>query len=1101
MRRHLVGIATAALLAVPGVARAQSYFGQNKVQYSAFDWHVIETQHFEVHYYGPERQAAVDAARMAERSYARLSRILQHEWREKKPLILYASQSDFAQTNTTSEDLGEGTGGFTDFYRHRMVMPFTGSYADFEHVLQHEMVHAFQYDIFARGHAGNGFNTISQINPPLWFMEGMAEYLSIGPVDPQTSMWMRDAAIHGNMPTIEQLTYDGRFFPYRYGHALWAYVGQKWGDESIGAILQGTMAGGIERAFQRVLGITLEQLGDEWVESVQNTYLPQVPNQERPRTMARMVLNQRNSGGRYHVSPQISPDGNSVVYLSERNFFFVDMYLADVATGKHVTKLVSSAFNANFESLRFINSAGSWAPNGRDFLFVAKNRDQDVLNILDVRHKRVLRTLRLGFSGIGNPSFSPDGSKIVFTGFSGGWSDLYIVDADGQNLRRLTNDANADLMPQWSPDGRTIAFATDRGPATDFSALRFGNMRIALYWLDGDSIQVLPRMDEGKNTNPVWAPDGQSLAFLSNRTGIDNVFLYDFAAGNVFQLTRAYTGISGITDLSPAISWARDADRMVISYYEDGEYNVYAVDNPRALRREPFRSDPMIALQYANASAQPLRSDYALGSNLRHLAVSDATPLQPIAPQAAMPAAGVLPGPTTPPGATPPPGAAPAGGQPASPSSPGGSIYRNGGSLRPSGDRAELPAGGGARPLSVAALLDSVQLALPDTLEFTFKDYKPRYSADFVSRPTIGYERDNFGRGFFGGAAVQLSDLLGDHSILLAGAVNGRISEAQFYAAYTNIAHRWNWQVSASQQVFYYYGGSDSVGNPMLNRWTIRQAGAEFVRPFNRFQRLELSGAVVNLAQSTLTEIPCLDPTTGLEYVCADQITDGVSKVALMPSIALVDDNSLFGYTSPFIGHRYRLQVSQAIGGIQYTQGLLDLRSYKMLGIPFFTFATRVTGTGRFGRDEGIFPMFMGQPDLVRGYTYGSFVDNECTADPNGNGCRVINQLVGTRMVVGSAELRFPLLRSGAFGFIPVGLPPVEGAFWYDAGLAWNGGDKVQWTRSITDADNVRSPISSYGFAVRMNLFGFAILNLNYAVPRNRPGQKGYWILSLNPPF
>ncbi|MFI5206976.1 MAG: BamA/TamA family outer membrane protein [Gemmatimonadales bacterium] len=1111
MRRHLVGIAAAALLAVPGVARAQGYFGQNKVQYATFDWHIIETQHFEVHYYGVERQAAVDAARMAERSYARLSRILQHEWREKKPLILYASQSDFAQTNTTGEDLGEGTGGFTDFYRHRMVMPFTGSYADLQHVLTHEMVHAFQFDIFARGHAGNGLSTISQINPPLWFLEGMAEYLSIGPVDPQTSMWMRDAAIHGNMPTIEQLTYDGRFFPYRYGHALWAYIGQKWGDESIGAILQGTMAGGIERAFQRVLGITLDQLGDEWVEAVQNTYLPQVPNQERPRTMARMVLNQRNSGGRYHVSPQISPDGRSVVYLSERNFFFIDMYLADVETGKHVTKLVSSAFNANFESLRFVNSAGSWAPNGREFMFVSKNRDQDVLNIMDVRHRRVERTLRLGFSGIGNPSFSPDGLKIVFTGFKGGWSDLYIVDADGQNLRRLTNDANADLMPQWSPDGRTIAFSTDRGPATDFSALRFSNLRIALYWLDGDSIQVLPRMDEGKNTNPVWAPDGQSLAFLSNRTGIDNVFLYDFAAQNVYQLTRAYTGISGITDLSPAISWARDADRMVITYYEDGAYNVYSVDNPRALKREPFRSDPMIALQYANASAQPLRADYALGSNLRQLSVSDATPLQAISPQAAMPAAGVLPGPTNPPGASAPaPGAAPAGGQPAaSPSSPSGSIYRNGGSLRPSGDRAELPAGSAARPLSVAALLDSVQLALPDTLEFTFKDYKPQYSADFVSRPTIGYERDNFGRGFFGGAAVQLSDLLGDHQILLAGAVNGRISEAQFYAAYTNIAHRWNWQVSASQQVLYYYGGTDSVGNPVLDRWTIRQVGAEFVRPFNRFQRLELSAGILNLAQSTLTELPCIDPTTGLEYVCADQINDGISQVALMPSIALVDDNSLFGYTSPFIGHRYRVQMSQAIplggNGLQYTQGLLDLRSYKMLGIPFFTLATRVTGMGRFGRDEGIFPMFMGQPDLVRGYTYGSFLNNEClNAQSNGqptDGCRVLNQLVGSRMVVGSAELRFPLLRSGAFGFIPVGLPPVEGAFWYDAGLAWNGGDKVQWTRSITDPDNVRSPISSYGFAVRMNLFGFAILNLDYAVPRNRPGLGGYWILSLNPPF
>ena len=641
MRRRLVAAAVLGIVFAPQLAQAQ-YFGQNKVQFTTFDWHVIATTHFDVHYYGSERQAALDAARMAERSYARLSRILQHEWLEKKPLILYASNSDFNQTNTTGGDLGEGTGGFTDFARNRMVLPFTGSYDDFEHVLEHEMVHAFQYDIFSHGHPGAGLAAISAVNPSLWFMEGMAEYLSIGPVDPHTAMWMRDAAIHGHMPTIEQLTYDSRFFPYRFGHSLWAYVGQKWGDESVGAILQGATSGGVDQAFQRVLGITLDQLGDEWNEAVQNTYLPQVPTQERPRASARVVLNERNSGGQYHVSPQISPDGRQVVYMSERNFFFVDMYIADVATGKQVHKLVQSALNANFESLRFINSTGSWSPDGREFLFASKNRGEDVLNFLDVRRGRVTQRLRLGFSGINNPSFSPDGQQVVFTGFVGGWSDLYIVDRNGQNLRRLTHDAYADLLPTWSPDGHRIAFTTDRGPDTDFQMLRFGNMRIAIYDLDGDSITVLNRMDEGKNVNPVWAPDGQSLAFISSRSGINNIFLYDFQTRDVYQLTRAYTGVAGITDLSPVISWARDADRMVGNYYEDGAYNVYVMDNPRSLKREPYRSDPAGAIVLANASAQPLRAENALGSSLRRPAPSDApsittSPSQVVANPATLP--------------------------------------------------------------------------------------------------------------------------------------------------------------------------------------------------------------------------------------------------------------------------------------------------------------------------------------------------------------------------------------------------------------------------------------------------------------------------------
>src|SRR5256885_2128514 len=293
--RRIAGAVAAVALAGATPLAAQ-YFGQNKVQYRNFAFQIIQTDHFEVYYYPAERVAAVDAARMAERWYARLSRVLHHEFQGRKPIILYASQSDFQQTNVVDAS-GEGLGGVPEFFKHRMVLPFTGSYEELEHVLGHEMVHQFQYDVFSRGRIGAGVQTLINVNPPLWFMEGMAEYLSLGPIDNHTAMWLRDASLEGHLPTIEQLTYDPRIFPYYFGHAIWAYIGEKWGDEVIGEILQASTAGGVENAFKRALGLSLDDLSSEWRDAGQTTYLPQLAQHYRARHLPQPPLTRERSDG------------------------------------------------------------------------------------------------------------------------------------------------------------------------------------------------------------------------------------------------------------------------------------------------------------------------------------------------------------------------------------------------------------------------------------------------------------------------------------------------------------------------------------------------------------------------------------------------------------------------------------------------------------------------------------------------------------------------------------------------------------------------------------------------------------------------------------
>ena len=134
------------LLSVPSPTLAQGgYFGRNKVQYQKFDFRVLKTEHFDIYYYPEEDKAAQMAARMAERWYSRLSQILDHELTGRQPIILYASGPHFRQTNAVEGEIGEGTGGVTEAYKRRIVLPFAGPIQSTDHVLGHELVHAFQY--------------------------------------------------------------------------------------------------------------------------------------------------------------------------------------------------------------------------------------------------------------------------------------------------------------------------------------------------------------------------------------------------------------------------------------------------------------------------------------------------------------------------------------------------------------------------------------------------------------------------------------------------------------------------------------------------------------------------------------------------------------------------------------------------------------------------------------------------------------------------------------------------------------------------------------------------------------------------------------------
>lgn len=1007
-----LGAATflAAVACAPAPAAAQSgYFGSNKVQYRDFRFQVRETEHFDIYFYPEEEEASRLAGRMAERWYARLSSLLGHELRGRQPLILYASAPHFRQTNAIEGDLGEGTGGVTEAAKRRIVLPFAGPLEATDHVLGHELVHAFQYDI-TNTTANSGAN--SALSLPLWFIEGMAEYFSIGPVDAHTAMWMRAAAQQDKLPSVKDLD-NPRYFPYRYGQAFWAFVGGRYGDRVIGDVLRASIGrGGVEAAFESVLGTTAKDLSEAWQAATLDAYRPMAEAAKMPAALARPLITKGHSGGGMNVSPELSPDGSRLMFFSERDLFSIDLYLADARTGRVIRKVTDTATDAHFESLQFLTSAGAWDAAGKRFVFPGISKGSPVLTIVDAERGRREREIALkSLDEVLNPTWSPDGRSIAFSGLVGGFNDLFIYDLAADELRRITSDAYAELDPAWSPDGRSLAFSTDRF-STSLPTLHPGTLRLAVMDVASGRIREAGGFDGAKNIGPQWAADGRSLYFLSDPEGVTNIYRLPLDGGAPAQVTNILTGVSGVTALSPALSVA--AGRIVFSAYENDEYNIYALEGESSLAGGPLRDLPIAA-----AVLPPRRrGEGAVFSALRN-------------------------------------------------------------------ETTGLPA---------ASATASV------------KPYRASLGLDYAGQPTIGVGTDPFGTYAAGGVSFLFSDTLGNHVVATSAQVTSRFDEFGGSAFYLNRTHRWNWGVGADQTPYasrgYETGYATGPGGQAVyaeNEYRILQIDRGVTGlvayPFSRAQRVEFS---TGLRQIALKQ----DVTSRTFDLSGLQLSQDTKALGRFPTLnlaqssaALVFDSSISGLTSPIRGTRYRLELSQNAGSLTYTGALADMRTYLMPVRPY-TLALRGLYFGRYGSDaenEQLPVLYLGYPGLVRGYDASSFRGGECGTQLDGS-CPAFDRLVGSRVAIGNAELRFPLW--GALGgrnfYGPV---PLELGVFADAGVAWGGRTSLRFARGD------HRPVSSVGATARINVLGFAVAEIDYVRPLDRPGRGWLWQFNLQPGF
>jgi len=572
-------VVAAALLSVvaPSLARAQ-YFGRNKVQYDSFKFQIFKTDHFDLYYYEEEIEAAKLAARMAERWYSRLQRFFNHDLRGRQVLILYASPAQFRQTNAVEEIIGEGTGGLTESLKRRIVLPMAGSLAETDHVIGHELVHAFQFDITGADPTPGVIETPEILAYPLWFSEGMAEYITLGAVDPQTAMWMRDAAIHETLPSIKDLD-KVTYFPYRWGHAFWAYIGAKYGDRAIASLLR---AGANPRSDLMGLALQLgtdpDKLTADWHTAIRKSTEAIVADAPPLTSDPRLLISKASGAGRYNVGPRLSPDGKRVAFFSEHGRFAVDLYVADAETGRTLHRLSSEQADPHFDSLSFLSSAGTWSPDSRTLAIGAVRKAKPIIALIDSESGDIRKEIPLpGLSDVLNPSYAPDGQSIVFSGNRGGLVDLYRLTLATGAVEQLTSDPFADLEPVMSPDGTFVVFVTERF-STSLETLAPGPLRLARLDLTTKDVRLLSGFLGGRHLSPQFSVDGQTVTFIAEPDGVANLYRMPVDGGPVMRITSFLTGVAGITAASPALSLAGEDGRLAFSVFEHDSHVIYVLD-------------------------------------------------------------------------------------------------------------------------------------------------------------------------------------------------------------------------------------------------------------------------------------------------------------------------------------------------------------------------------------------------------------------------------------------------------------------------------------------------------------------------------------------
>jgi Tol biopolymer transport system component len=1052
MRRTI--LVAALLLIVSGSSSSQnSVFGKNKVQYKDFDWEYIQTNHFDIYFSQNGYELAEFTASAAEDAYESVRKILRYDINNRIPLVIYNSHNEFQQTNVVDEYMEEGVGGVTELFKNRVVVPFEGNYRQFRHVIHHELVHAVLNDMFYGGSIQSLIASRSPFTLPLWMNEGFAEYASMK-WETNSDMFIRDATIQNYLPPIDYLN---GYFAYRGGQSVWYYIANKYGEQKIGEImnrLRSTRS--VEQGLKSTVGLTLKELSERWQKEQKVIYWPDIARREEPADFARRLTDHTKDGNFYNTSPAISPQGDKIAFISDRNDYF-DVYLMSAIDGQILEKLVSGQRTKDFEELHLLTPGISWSPDGRRIAFAVKAGGNDAIMIVDV-NSGDNEKIELDLDGVFSVNWSGDGNVLAFQGLKGPTSDIYVYDLGSRKLTNLTNDVFSDLDPVFSHDGKTIYFSSDRrdftSPGKILPGLKMSQIdynQLDLYSLDVTTrtirrITDYPGSDE---TSPVTSPNDKKLIYISDRNGINNIYERDLETGADRAITNSLSGIYQLT-------MSRDGSKLAFSSLHQAGFDVFLMRSPleRKLNVAELEPTEFIRRKLELPRVEKPHEVFSTAAVSDTVAIRDNIVIVPDT----------------------------SSNSPRDRSNPR-SDFRNY-VFSPENLRDTIAVPKPITRFEIANNRDSEGNYVP-------RKYKLNFTPDLVYG-TAGYSTFY---GIEGSTIFAFSDMLGDHQIVLQTNLLLDLKNSDYGLTYLYLPNRIDYGFQGFHTARFLYLG-DNYGNYWLYRFRSWAIGAVASYPIDRYNRLDLSANWLNLSRDNLD-----DPTEPAQV-----------RSFIMPTISYVNDNSLWqgGWFAPNNGSRFNATL---YGSAKISNEALDVqtfsfdyRSYSKLAQELI-FVYRVAGGASYGKDRQRF--FIGGTEgwINRSFDQGGEipivnVEDYAFLTPvmpvRGYD---YNRLNGTRFGVVNVEFRFPLVRYLILGALPVGFQNMLGAAFIDAGSAWS--DTKHWRAFEPTPEGVRQKdlLLGTGLGARFFLFGFP-LRIDVAWSFNGSAfSSPKWYFSLGPEF